>query len=68
MKHFIDFGNSQTEVVTEMHVNWADVISHFEDLYSNIKAGGPLVLKKGESSKKISISKKNEENLGISGD
>ena len=58
MKHFIDFGNSQTEVVTEMHVNWADVISHFEDLYSNIKAGGPGSEERRKLEKNFYIEKK----------
>ena len=49
-----------------MHVNWADVISHFEDICSNIKAGGSLVLKKGENPKKPSFSKKGEDNKKLS--
>ncbi len=52
-----------------MHVNWADVISHFEEIYMNIKgAGGCLTLKKGEYTKKISLGKKNTDTNTISSD
>ena len=38
-----------------MHLNWAEVISHFEEIYVNIKGFGSLSLKKGEHfAKKIS--------------
>lgn len=43
-----------------MHVIWADIISQFEDVFSNNKNSSFLKLKKGESARTISFSKKND--------
>lgn len=49
-----------------MHINWAEVISHFD---GNIKvAGAILSLKKGENMKKISLGKKGNDKNPISVD